>query len=82
LPVRLVGLEITEQLFDPQLNPIKALVALELRVLTYSDVTPTNGDYHLFFAHQTHLEAQATKVSQGEASRITGVNVANPQESP
>ena len=38
LPVRLVGLSITEEAFDPVLNPIRATVELRLRVLTPLDV--------------------------------------------
>lgn len=81
LPVRLIGLEIVEELFDPNLNPIIATVGLELRVLTYSDVTPQSGDYSLFLAHQSNLESLAERVPQGQAGRLTGVNVSNPQES-
>lgn len=47
-PVRLTGIEITEEQFDPQLNPIRAKVALSMRVLNVNDVgflTPAGAMY-------------------------------------
>ena len=38
LPVRLTDLSITEEFFDPDLNPIRAKATLSLRVLTYQDL--------------------------------------------
>ncbi len=37
-PVRITELEITEEAFDPQLNPIRAKVTLGMRVLSVNDV--------------------------------------------
>ena len=37
-PVRLTAIEIAEEAFDPQLNPIRAKVALSMRVLNVNDV--------------------------------------------
>jgi hypothetical protein len=47
-PVRLTGIEITEEQFDQQLNPIRAKVALSMRVLNVNDVgflTPAGAMY-------------------------------------
>jgi hypothetical protein len=47
-PVRLTAIEITEEQFDPQLNPIRAKVALSMRVLNVNDVgflTPAGAMY-------------------------------------
>ncbi len=47
-PVRLTGIEITEDQFDQQLNPIRAKVALSMRVLNVNDVgflTPAGAMY-------------------------------------
>jgi hypothetical protein len=58
-PVRLTGIEITEQLFDPQLNPIQAKVTLSMRVLNVNDVgfmTPAGA---LYMAYQLSKEALA-----------------------
>lgn len=38
LPVRVTELSVTEEAFDPNLNPIRAKVSLGLRVLSVSDV--------------------------------------------
>ncbi len=81
LPVRLTGIEISEEFFDAELNPISATVALQLRVLTWSDVTPQNGDYNLFLAHQKNMERLAAYVTPSRAGTITGVNVSSPMES-
>ena len=58
-PVRITELEITEQAFDPQLNPIRAKVSLGLRVLSVNDVgflTPAGA---LYLVYQTSKEAMA-----------------------
>lgn len=47
-PVRLTSIEITEEQFDPQLNPIRAKVSLAMRVLNVNDVgflTPAGAMY-------------------------------------
>lgn len=47
-PVRLTGIEITEEQFDAQLNPIRAKVSLAMRVLNVNDVgflTPAGAMY-------------------------------------
>jgi len=58
-PVRITELEITEQAFDPQLNPIRAKISLGLRVLNVNDVgflTPAGA---LYLVYQTSKEALA-----------------------
>ncbi len=60
LPVRLTGLSVTEEAFDPALNPIRARVALDLRVLTYEDLGLASVGGALFMAHQVAKEALAT----------------------
>lgn len=58
-PVRITEMEITEQAFDPQLNPIRAKVSLGLRVLSINDVgflTPAGA---LYLVYQTGKEAMA-----------------------
>jgi hypothetical protein len=59
MPVRITDMEITEQAFDPQLNPIRAKVTLGLRVLSVNDVgflTPAGA---LYLVYQTSKEAMA-----------------------
>jgi hypothetical protein len=60
LPVRLTGFSITEEAYDPLLNPIRAKVDLTLQVLNYFDLKLTNPGYHLFLAHQIAKEVAAT----------------------
>jgi hypothetical protein len=58
-PVRLTGIEITEEAFDPHLNPIRAKVSLSMRVLNINDVgflTPAGG---LYMAYQIGKESIA-----------------------
>ncbi len=60
LPVRLNSFSITEEAFDPALNPVRAKVALELRVLTYDDLGLASVGGALFLAHQAAKEVLAT----------------------
>jgi hypothetical protein len=58
-PVRITDMEITEQEFDPQLNPIRAKVSLGMRVLSVNDVgflTPAGA---LYLTYQIGKEAMA-----------------------
>ena len=48
VPVRLTQFSITEQAYDPELNPIRARVQLGLRVLSYSDLPVANPGHHMF----------------------------------
>lgn len=58
-PVRITSYSISEEEFDLNLNPIRATISLELSVLTYSDVSVTNPDYHQYLAYQQGLETLA-----------------------
>jgi hypothetical protein len=60
LPVRLTTFSITEEAFDPNLNPIRASVNLGLRVLTYHDLGLLSAGGALFMAHQIVKEVMAT----------------------
>lgn len=52
LPVRLTGFSITEEAYDPLLNPIRAKVDLTLNVLSYADLKPGTPGFDLFLSHQ------------------------------
>jgi hypothetical protein len=56
-PVRITSLEITEEAFDPQLNPIRAKVALGMRVLNVNDVGFLNPAGALYMVYQVEKEA-------------------------
>ena len=56
-PVLITDLDITEEAFDPQLNPIRAKVAVSMRVLNVNDVgflTPAGA---LYMVYQVEKEA-------------------------
>jgi hypothetical protein len=59
LPVRIKSFSITEQQYDPILNPIAAEVSLTLEVLTYEDFKTTHIGFSLFLAHQIVKETFA-----------------------
>ncbi len=58
-PVRITDLEVTEEMFDPQLNPIHAKVSLGMRVLSVSDVTFLSPAGALYMVYQIEKEALA-----------------------
>lgn len=61
-PVRITDMEITEQDFDPQLNPIRAKVSLGMRVLNINDVSFQTPAGALYLTYQTSKEAMALLV--------------------
>lgn len=65
LPVRITGMTITEEAFDPSLNPILAKVSLDLKVLSYHDLGLLSVGGTLFMAHQVMKEVMATIGSVG-----------------
>lgn len=67
LPVRLTDFSITEEMFDPNLNPIHAKVSLGLRVLNYRDLGLLSPGGALFMAHQVIKEVMATMSSAASA---------------
>ncbi|HWE85321.1 MAG TPA: hypothetical protein VG267_10285 [Terracidiphilus sp.] len=60
-PVRLTGIEITEEAFDPQLNPIRAKVSLSMRVLNVNDVGFLSPAGALYMAYQIAKESMAQR---------------------
>ncbi len=77
LPVRLTELGITEEAYDPSLNPIRAKVSLGLRVLNYHDLGLASVGGTLFMAHQIAKEVMATIGSVGNiaGSVSAGINI-------
>lgn len=60
-PVRITDLQITEEAFDPMLNPIRAKVSLGMRILSINDVgflTPAGA---LYMIYQTTKESLAQR---------------------
>jgi hypothetical protein len=60
LPVRITDFTITEQAFDPSLNPILAKVHLGLQVMTYHDLGLASVGGALSLANQVIKETMAT----------------------
>lgn len=66
VPVRLTEFSITEEAFDPNLNPIRAKVSLGMRVLNVDDIGFSTPGGHIFMAYLTNkqqLASQATSVA-------------------
>jgi hypothetical protein len=59
LPVKITGLSITEQAFNPGLAPLRASVDIGAKVLTYDDLSVTEIGYGLYLAHVVAKEALA-----------------------
>jgi hypothetical protein len=65
LPVRLTEFSITEESFDPNLNPIRAKISLGMRVLSVDDVGFDHKGGNLFLTYLQQKEQLATKNSAG-----------------
>lgn len=61
VPVRVTDLSITEEAFDPLLNPIRAKVSLSLRTLSVDDLGFAHRGGGLFMAYLTAKEQLATR---------------------
>lgn len=72
VPVRLTSFSITEEMFDPNLNPIHAKASLGLRVLNYRDLGLLSPGGALFMAHQLMKEGMATLNSVNAAAGALG----------
>ena len=69
VPVKLTEFSITEEAFDPSLNPTRAKVGLGMQVLSYNDLPITHPGYSIFLAHQVIKEAMAVV---GSVSNVVG----------
>ena len=58
-PVRITDIDITEEAFDPQLNPIRAKVSLTMRVLSVTDVGFLSPAGALYLTYQLTKESMA-----------------------
>src|SRR6266480_7395207 len=72
IPVRLTDFSITEEAFDPNLNPIRAKVSLGMRVLSVNDVGFDAKAGSLFMAYQQQKEKLAAQ-SAGGALNALGI---------
>jgi hypothetical protein len=74
-PVRFTEFSITEEAFDPSLNPIRAKVSLGMRVLSIDDVNFDEKSGSLFMAYLRSKERLAGRSTPGTlgALGITGI---------
>jgi hypothetical protein len=75
VPVRLTDCTITEEAFDPQLNPQRAKVSLSMRVLSVDDLGFDNKGGALYLIYQQNKErlAQLAKSATLPALGLTGI---------
>jgi hypothetical protein len=70
--VRITDFSVTEEAFDPQLNPIRAKVSLSLRVLSVDDLGFDSKGGSLFMIYQQQKERLA---SQGAAGGLSALGI-------
>jgi hypothetical protein len=70
VPVRLTDFSITEEAFDPNLNPIRAKVSLGMRVLSVDDLGFDVKGGSLFMAYQQQKEKLAAQSAGGALSAL------------
>jgi len=66
LPVRLTEFSVTEEAFDPTLNPIRATVRLGMRVLSVTDLGYEHKGGSLFMAYLRTKEQMAARNRPGQ----------------
>jgi hypothetical protein len=70
VPVKLTNFSITEEAFDPNLNPILAKVSLGMQVLTVNDLGFDSKGGNLYMAYQQQKEQLAAKFKPGLLSSL------------
>src|SRR5271169_5784031 len=63
VPVRLTEFSVTEEAFDPNLNPIRAKVSLGMRVLNIDDLGFSHPGGHIFMTYLTNKEQLASQAA-------------------
>ena len=64
LPVRILQLQILEQSFDAELHPVRAEMAVTLKILKEADLAPGSSGRVLWDAHVRQLQALAATLPQ------------------
>ncbi|MCP4042004.1 MAG: hypothetical protein GY731_08620 [Gammaproteobacteria bacterium] len=70
VPVRITEFSITEEAFDPSLNPIRAKINLGLRVLSVNDLGFNHRGGSLFMSYLKNKEALAGMVSSASFNSL------------
>jgi hypothetical protein len=75
VPVRITDLSMTEEAFDPNLNPLRAKVSLSMRVLSVDDLGFEHKGGSIYMTYQKEKERLASLSHCGTLSSfgITGV---------
>jgi len=74
VPVRVTDFSITEEAFDPVLNPIRAKVSLGLRVMSTDDLGFTHRGGTIFISYLRAREALAAKAG---SATLTSLGITN-----
>ena len=72
VPVRITDFSITEEAFDPALNPIRAKVSLSMRVLNVDDLGFDSKGGSVYMGYQQQKERLAT-LSAGATLNTLGL---------
>ena len=70
VPVRVTEFSVTEEAFDPALNPIRAKVSLGLRVMSTDDLGFTHKGGTIFVSYLRTRETLATKAGSASLASI------------
>jgi hypothetical protein len=70
IPVRLTEFSVTEEAFDPNLNPIRAKVSLGMRVLNVDDLGFDHPGGRMFLTYLTNKENLASRVSSAALTTL------------
>jgi len=70
IPVRLTEFSVTEEAFDPNLNPIRAKVSLGMRVLNVDDLGFDHPGGRMFLTYLTNKENLAARVSSAALTTL------------
>jgi hypothetical protein len=75
VPVRVTDCSITEEAFDPQLNPLRARVSLSMRVLSVDDLgfDHKGGALYMIYHQNKERLAQQAKSASLPALGLTGI---------
>lgn len=72
MPVRLKEISITEQLFDQQLNPIRATVTLGMQILSVNDLPFNHRGSSLYLQHHQLIERLAQRKPASLLQAVAG----------
>jgi hypothetical protein len=70
VPVRVTEFSVTEEAFDPSLNPIRAKVSLGMRVLSVNDLVFASKGNSLYMIYQQTKERMARSASGNNLSTL------------